>query len=179
MIAPVESIIYLGDHATFSCYTSCPNAHQWWEVITNSSYNKQEDHSGSRHDIHISGLKAYATIQCSVFCDVKWSGNASLQIQGIVLHMSLSWHVSASYFSEHKLHPDLAVAVIFPPPNCSRVFTPHPLLCLVYMLLGDNNNNNTQIAAIAFPPSTMHPLLWAEPHTQGHTHAHTHELIVG
>ena len=93
MIAPVESIIYLGDHATFSCYTSCSNAHQWWEVFTNSSYNKREDHDGSRHDIYISGLKTNATLQCSVFCDVKWSGNASLQIQGIVLHMSLSWHL--------------------------------------------------------------------------------------
>ena len=25
-----------------------------------------------------------------------------------------------------------------------------------------NNNNNTQIAAIALPPSTTHPQLWAE-----------------
>ena len=32
-----------------------------------------------------------------------------------------------------------------------------------------NNNNNTQIAAVALPPSTTHPLPWAEQHTQEHT----------
>ena len=35
------------------------------------------------------------------------------------------------------------------------------------------DNNNTQIAAVALPPSTTHPLPWAEPHTQ---HMHTHKL---
>ena len=31
------------------------------------------------------------------------------------------------------------------------------------------NNSNTQIAAVALPPSTTHPLPWAEQHTQEHT----------
>ena len=32
------------------------------------------------------------------------------------------------------------------------------------------NNNNTQIAAVALPPSTTHPLPLAEQHTHAHTY---------
>ena len=41
------------------------------------------------------------------------------------------------------------------------------------VLTGLARENNTQIAAVALPPSTTHPLPWAEQHTQEHTRTHT------